>query len=187
MCTAKTTSSNIQLKQHKSKCLSVFLQTINVWAWKGVMDVGIWCKKLSLCKDLQEWWCFSPAPCNRDCHCTADNSIVNWQQSCWSSCTVVFKLTYTDSVNNASTVFPSTTSLEVTRCVSWSMLTGDDADTSHLCVCLLHARINDVNLLLPFMGEITLLNQMADRNYCIPSTLTFPPDNVSARVVIDVT
>ena len=29
----------------------------------------------------------------RDCHCTADNSVVSWQQSCWSSCTFVFKLT----------------------------------------------------------------------------------------------
>ena len=54
--------------------------------------------------------------------------------------------------------------------------------------CLMQA-INAVNLLLPFTGEITitLLNQLADGNYCIPSTLTFPPDNViiSARVVID--
>ena len=190
MCTAKTTSSNIQLKQHKSKCLSVFLQTINVWAWKGVMDVGIWCKKLSLCKDLQEWWCFSPAPCNRDCHCTADNSIVNWQQSCWSSCTIVFKLTYTDSVNSASIQSSLVQPVWRLQDVYHGQCQQVMVQTLHVSVfsCLMQ-RINDVNLLWPFTGEITitLLNQLADGNYCIPSTLTFPPDNViiSARVVID--
>ena len=181
MCTAKTTSSNIKLKQHKSKCLSVFLQTINMWAWKGVMDVGIGCKKLSLCKDLQEWWCFSPAPCNRDCHCTADNSIVNWQQTCWSSCTVVFKLTYRLCKLCQYSLPFYNQSGGYKMCI---MVNANRWWCRHFTPLCLPASCKNVNLLLPFMGEITLLNQMADRNYCIPSTLTFPPDNASARVVM---
>ena len=99
MCIAKTTLLVWTLnKNNTSQGASLCFcrhQSMFVCTWKGVMHVGTgWTEgTVTLLRPSSMMMLFTCTLQYRDCHCTADNSVVGWQQSCWSSCTFVFKLT----------------------------------------------------------------------------------------------